>query len=164
MNKIDLLKALLFESVAKLYANDYYLFTVRGMENACVSRIIYYMQDMLYTDQRFAEWRNHNIDFEYNKSTDGLKVGFYYKKKYLKPDLVLHIRGTDKHNLMVVEFKKGCKSSDSDITKLRDLTHSYQRYKYVLGCAVSLKKQKVEYRFVQKGKEVESLFIQEYIM
>lgn len=154
MDEIILLKSLLQEAVAKLYANEFSLFFVRGLENACVVRVIYYMQDMLNNDPRFYMWRHYNLDFEYNKSSLGLK-SINNRSKYIKPDLILHIRGTDEHNLMVIEFKKGRKTSDKDIEKLRALTGDDCRYKYILGCAVVLNKRGTIYQFVENGELTE---------
>lgn len=150
MTIIEMLKSLLTEAIDKLYANDFALFLVRGLENACVVRVIYYMQDMLNNDPRFREWRHYNLDFEYNKSVVGLKV-INARSKYIKPDLILHIRGTDAHNLMVIEFKKGRNTSDKDIEKLRALTGDCCQYRYILGCAVVLNKQGPTYQFVENG-------------
>lgn len=154
MTIVEMLKSLLAESIAKLYANEFSLLIVRGLENACVVRVIYYMQDMLNNDPRFYMWRHYNLDFEYNKSVGGLKV-INTRSKYIKPDLILHIRGTDAHNLMVIEFKKGRKTSDKDIEKLRALTGDDCRYKYILGCAVVLNKQGPIYQFVENGEVTE---------
>ncbi len=156
MNKVQLLKELLFESVAKLYANDSCLFFRRGLENTCVTRIIYYMQDMLYNDPRFRIWQHYNLDFEYNKSTEGLK-DINTNARYIKPDLLLHIRLNNNHNLLVVEFKKDQKSSENDKIKVRALTNQHQRYRYKLGCVVSLKKQFVTYQFVRNDKLGETI-------
>ena len=154
VTKVEMLKSLLVEAVAKLYANDFALFLVRGLENACVVRVIYYMQEMLNNDPRFREWRHYNLDFEYNKSAVGLKV-INARSKYIKPDLILHVRGTDVYNLMVIEFKKGQNTSNNDIEKLRALTGDCCYYRYILGGAVALKKQGPTYNFVENGNLTE---------
>ncbi len=156
MNKIDLLKALLFEAVAKLYANDYYLIARGGMENACQARVMYYTQDMLYNDPRFVMWQHYNVDCEYNKNMHGVKE-LPCAERYAQPDLLLHIRNTNDHNLLVTEFKLEGNDSAYDMEKLKCLTNSQQEYRYLLGVAVKLSKRGATYTFIANGEIKETV-------
>ena len=151
MPTIELLKALLFESVAKLYANDYYLIARGGMETACQTRVMYYMQDMLYNAPRFDIWRQYNLDCEYNKNMHGVKE-LPGSNRYAQIDLVLHIRNTDANNLLVVEFKLSGNDNSHDIEKLKNLTDSNQQHRYLLGAAVELASQQAMYTFIQNAE------------
>ena len=153
MPTVDLLKALLFESVAKLYANDYYLIARGGMENACQTRIMYYMQDMLYNDPRFDSLQHYNVDCEYNKSQQGVKE-LPCSNRYVQIDLVLHIRNTDANNLLAAEFKLSGNDNSYDIEKLKNLTDSNQQHRYLLGVAVELAQQQAMYTFIQNAEIV----------
>ncbi len=156
MPTIDLLKALLFESVAKLYANDYYLIARGGMETACQTRVMYYMQDMIYNDPKFIIWRHYNLDCEYNKNTHGVKE-LPCAEKYAQPDLLLHIRNTNDHNLLVAEFKLDGNDATYDMEKLRCLTNSQQEYRYLLGVAVKLSSRGATYTFIANGEIKETI-------
>lgn len=156
MPTVDLLKALLFESVAKLYANDYYLIARGGMENACQARVMYYMQDILFNDPRFIIWRNYNVDCEYNKNIHGMKE-LPCAEKYVRPDLLLHIRDTNDYNLLVVEFKLAGNVSAHDMNKLKDLTNCDLQYRYLLGVAVKLSTHGATYTFIANGEITETV-------
>lgn len=160
MNDMETLKALIFESVAKLYANDSYLINRGGMELACKIRVAIYMQEILLNNPMFRQWRQYDLDCEYNKSTStsGLKE-IPCARKYIQTDLVLHIRGTNQFNLLACEFKLTAADifipkhgKPSDAAKLQDLTDERLDYKYRLGCAIALEKQGAVYKFFQNAQ------------
>lgn len=151
MTIIDLLKALLFESVAKLYANDFYLIHRGGMELACKFRVAMYIQEMLNYDPRFKMWRYYNVDCEYNKSAYGTKH-IPGRECHIQTDLNLHIRGTDEYNLLTVEFKLDDGDAGADIHKLEQLTHPDGQYRYALGCFVKIGFDGPKYTLVIDGK------------
>jgi hypothetical protein len=109
-NIIKLLKNLLEESVQKCYDNDKTLID-RGMEQASVARIYYYMQNAINTDDRFLDIRDYNLDSEYNKNGKLIKDTPQCENG-TRPDIILHKRYTgdgNQHNkndnLLVLEFK-----------------------------------------------------------
>ena len=59
---------LLEESVEKCYQKDKSLIDRGGMEQACVARIFYYMQDALYHNSEYTLLKDYNLDCEYNKN------------------------------------------------------------------------------------------------
>lgn len=163
MSKIDLLITLLQEAVDKCYADDTILID-RSMEQASVARIFYYMQKAIDTDDRFEQFREYNLDCEYNKdkkkpkSTPRCNQG-------TRPDLVLHKRWNTgvpytSDNVLVVEFKprkaRYKKFADTnksiDFIKLEDFTHM-DCYNYFLGVFVKLNKNTAQYTYFQNGQE-----------
>ena len=156
---INLLIKLLKESVEKCYVNDKSLIE-RSMEQACVARIYYYMQFLVETKDEYARFREYNLDCEYNKNGEHIKE----TQRCIngtKPDLIIHKRGNNQSNLLVVEFKprkghyKKYAKTDKylDIIKLEDFTIDYI-YNYKLGAFVQLYKQKPKYTFFSNGQEV----------
>ena len=144
---IDLLK----ESVNECYEKDYLLIE-QSMEQASVARIFYYMQTLINSDERFSCLRDYNLDCEYNKNGQHIKATPRCKNG-TRPDMILHKRGTNNHNLLVVEFKaeKGLRrTGNNDLIKLEDFTSPYI-YNYQLGVFVKLLKDKPGYCFFKNG-------------
>ena len=150
----ELLINMLKESVAKCYEKDNLLIE-RSMEQTSVARIFYYMQNLINNDERFDCLRDYNLDCEYNKNGKHIKSTPRCKNG-TRPDMIIHERGTNNHNLLVVEFKseKGLRRTVyNDLIKLEDFTSPYI-YNYQLGVLVKLLKEKPDYSFFKKGKEV----------
>lgn len=150
----EVLKTLLKESVEECYKKDNLLIE-QSMEQASVARIIYYCQNLISNDKEFACFREYNLDCEYNKSGQHIKATPRCKNG-TRPDMILHERGTNNHNLLVVEFKseKGLKRKvHNDLIKLEDFTSPYI-YNYQLGVFVKLFREKPEYVFFKKGKQI----------
>lgn len=143
----DLLLSLLKESVNKCYQDDRTLID-RGMEQASVARIFYYMQTALNTDQRFESLNRFNLDNEYNKNGEHIKATPRCQRG-TRPDIILHNRvsGRGARNILVIEFKpykgKIRKYQDTnrslDFVKLEDFT-ARDTYRFFLGVFVKLKK------------------------
>ena len=64
------------------------------------------------------------------------------------PDIILHKRGNNDNNIIVIEFKgwwSDVKSQKDDIYKLKELVDPYGKYKYQYGYSIILNN-------VEKGK------------
>lgn len=156
----DLLLILLEEAINKCYEKDKSLIDL-GMEQASVARIFYYMQNLIATDDRFKGFQSYHLDNEYNKRKDARKDTL--RRKFgTRPDLILHERGKQENNLLIVEFKsckgtmkKVSKDKYIDYIKLEDFTNERGDYGYQLGVFVKLNKGEAKYVYFQNGKEVE---------
>lgn len=159
-NAFDVLKT----AVGLCYRNDKSLID-RGMEQACVARIFYYMQKIVEDEFLLPEY---NIDCEYNKNGEHVKRTPRCPNG-TRPDLIVHKRETNDNNLLVVEFKscrgrkkwldlttlkvsktRGVNCQDADVVKLEDFT-SRDCYSYKLGVFVKLKKSGAKYSFFRDG-------------
>lgn len=143
---------MLKEAVKECYEKDYLLIE-QSMEQASVARIFYYMQNLINTDESFACLRKNNLDCEYNKNGQNIKAT-PRRKNGTRPDMILHKRGTNNHNLLVVEFKaeKGLRrTGNNDLIKLEDFISPYI-YNYQLGILVKLLKDKPDYSFFRKER------------
>lgn len=159
-----LLLALLKESVDKCYKNDSFLIE-RSMEQASVARIYFYMQCALKHDKRFVSFRELNLDCEYYKHGDDIKRT-QGSPNGTRPDIVLHKRGNDTNNLLVIEFKteRGAalkEGNSKDLKKLEDFTNCDTNYKdnrynygYFLGVYVELEGSKAKYTYFHDGCEI----------
>jgi len=151
-NYIDLLLALLEESITKCYQHDFILIE-RNMEQASVARIYYYMQDALNNDEKFVTFSNYNLDNEYNKNGEHVKTTPRHPNG-TRPDITLHRRGNNGGNLMVLEFKShNGGAPDDDFDKLEDFTTS-GIYDYCLGVSIRLIRGGAEYNYFQDGRGV----------
>lgn len=150
INKKDLLLILLRESVDTCYCNDNILIK-RGMEQASVARIYYYMQKALEQDERFAKLSQYQLDCEYNKNGQKPKRTPRFKNG-TRPDIILHNRMDEpcQDNVLILEFKPKLKNgSDSipqrDKEKLEDFTDEECIFANPRGC---------QHIYGQKVKEV----------
>ncbi len=134
---IEKLKKLLKKAVERCYYDDKFLIE-QNMERPAVARIFYYMQNLIDYDEEFSEFREYNLDVEYNKKGRGQKVTDN-RENGSAPDIILHIR-QENVNLLVVEFKshKNYKKTTDDRLKLIDFTKLGQGYEYKLGVFVKL--------------------------
>lgn len=147
---------LLKEAVEKCYRSDKNLIDRGGMEQACVARIFYYMQDLIYHDSRYVFFKNYNLDCEYNKNMQEQKV-LSRCPKGTRPDLILHRRENHprRDNQLIVEFKARTSSmTEKDRIKLEDFTHLDKGYAYKLGVFVKLNKKCALYTFFKNGTKV----------
>lgn len=152
-----LLIELLKESVEECYEKDSILIE-RSMEQASVARIFYYMQNRINADERFACLRVYNLDCEYNKNKQHIKATPRCKNG-TRPDMILHERECNNHNLLIMEFKadkrlkKNLNSILNDISKLEDFT-SPHGYNYQLGVLIKMLKVGPVYILFKKGKQI----------
>lgn len=143
---MTLLKDAVVTALDRLYEKDYYLIFNRPMgsrhdchvsERGIVFRFGIYLQTSL-NDLSFNEY---NIDVEYNRNM--------YEKKMLPsyangtfPDLILHKRGSNEHNIMILEFKTWWNNDTTDdkkkINQFMDLNGAYR---YRLGASIVLDKE-----------------------
>jgi hypothetical protein len=146
---------ILIDSIAEFYEKDKTLMTDGsqsrdGMEQASAFKIGHYFCN----EMKGSDLDSYDIDMEYNKNgTDPKSIN----NKKIKPDLIVHKRGSNNDNLLVVEFKYGLrKNVTEDSKKLKGLTDSAGQYKYKIGVLVELGKDLncVNYRYFQNGQEV----------
>lgn len=152
MSKKDLLIELLKKSVDKCYADDKTLID-RSMERTSVARIFYYMQNLIVRSKNFECFREYNLDCEYNRNMeDGKRLADNERGKI--PDVILHKRGSNDSNLLILEFKSA-ENDDytDDYDKLQKFTKQDGTYNYFLGVFVKLNKNTAQYTYFQNGQE-----------
>lgn len=131
----------------KLYKNDKELIGRGVCERAIVFRFGIYLQRIMSRD---IELNEYNLDCEYNRNMDDLKrTENYQNGRY--PDLIIHKRGSNLNNLLVIEFKKRNSSSSEDIKKINDFMSLNGEYKYRYGISIVLKEKEVIYKIKEFG-------------
>lgn len=126
-------------AIEQLRVNDNYLLVNDVNERSITHKLA------LYLDQTFG--KKYDVDCEYNKNIDsesGRKAILSKainsidenEQKYVYPDIIVHKRGKNTHNLLVIEAKKSTNrtSFDDDLRKLEGYTRQEEadelKYKY----------------------------------
>lgn len=123
----------LITSLQQFIEDDHYLLEVDANERALTHRIGMYLQ---------AQFDNYHVDCEFNRNghePKELYIGEEEVNAYdvnavtVYPDIIVHQRGSNNENLLVIEFKKSSSRIDraKDINKL----HAYKNdleYRYAL--------------------------------
>ena len=158
MNANTLLE-LLQNAVAKMYTNDPEITIVAKSEDNCVAEIKENLQALC------ADSGGVDIDFNYSHMTlpDGNQCAKAVKTpkgivKSVKPDLICHVRGTHKNNIIAVEIKGWWEDKkkrwERDERKLCGYTDqsSQNILKYKLGVFVALGKKRWAFCVLSKWK------------
>ena len=91
----------------------------------------------------FMEFSGFDVDCEYNKHIDREK-SIDELNKNVRPDIVIHKRGTDKDNLVYIEIKTdhNTQSREDDYNKIKAMTKQDGEYKYQLGVFIDFNRNK----------------------
>ena len=102
-------------------------------ERAIVFRYAYYLQNLINEDE---ELRKYNLDCEYNRNGAECK-GLPSFPKGTYPDLIIHKRGRNDSNLLVMEFKTYWNDNrDEDKIKIKEFMDPFGEYRYKYGISV----------------------------
>ncbi|MEQ3307324.1 hypothetical protein AAA294_07490 [Fusobacterium varium] len=157
--------------VEKLKKKDIYLIKNDGSERAIAHRLALYMED---------EFSEYDVDCEYNINIEhhsGRKKIYLleeevkkYKSKHkviedkevsILPDIIVHRRGENSKNILIIEIKKDTSTIDDeyDTFKLKKFTDVYDEDSlfYKLGCALKIltTAEDVNFEFYEEGKLME---------
>lgn len=127
-----LLENLIQKSLDNLYANDKYLIEHKVAERDITHRFAYYFENNMQN----TDVSSYNVDCEYNRDGYGIKQ---VHGNYVYPDFILHKRGSNEDNLLIIEFKTWWNpNNDKDIEKIQWMMHPQLRYKYKYGCSITI--------------------------
>lgn len=147
-----------------LYNKDQYLIVrktdlsneeIHLSERSIVFRFALYLfnrlqnSDLYYYDLDCEYNRNIDLEKKYH-SNNGEILGCY-------PDIIIHKRGTNDDNLLVIEVKTWWNTNtEHDEDKLRDLTKQTSDYRYEYGLSITLGKDEnaVKMKWFQNGIEI----------
>ncbi len=131
-----------------LYSNDYYLIENNLHEQSISHKLAEYLQIL---------FKEYNIDCEFNRreTTDVKKATLSDNEEHIiKPDIIIHKRGTQRDNLLIIEIKKGIENEvNNDIEKLKSMTGDGYGYKLGLFLELYRDKQNTIERWFEEGKE-----------
>ena len=103
-------------------------------ERAIVFRFGIYFQ--MEVDK--SKYKEYNLDCEYNRNhADVKKLPSFEKGVY--PDMILHKRGSNDDNIVVIEFKGWWNNDqDKDKLKIKEFVDKRGKYKYMEGYTILL--------------------------
>ncbi len=137
--QISEIKGAISSALAHVYAKDFSLIKRRVHERSIAFRFGLYFSDIL-KQTSFGFDNELTIDFDYNRNQDNVKnmQGFNPVHGVL-PDIILHHRGENDKNVVVIEFKGCWNGNRNDHQKLCGFTHQIENdYHYGLGVFIRL--------------------------
>ena len=135
----DILLEVVNNALDRLYENDFYLIKNNLSERNLVFHFSRYFIDIC--KEKKLKYANLNVDCEYNRNRFNEKmykqVIYENQEHQSYPDCILHERGSNNNNILVIEFKKANnKKNKTDLLKLKAFTDNHGCYKYLLGLAI----------------------------
>ncbi len=168
MNKDNLLNqstllTLINTSLSELYAQDYYLIDNTPMngesdgkhyvgERAIVFRFAHYL---LSNIEKMDVDSDLSLDCEYNRNGCLSKALPSFPQGVI-PDVIIHKRGSNDKNVLVMEFKTHWNDKqENDEDKIIELTDQQGVYKYAYGMTVLIGRDEPIIKLFVDGKEIE---------
>lgn len=144
------IQGILEKACKKIYKEDRYLINHRVSERSIVFWLGIYIQRIISKD---AELKSYDLDNEYNRNRQDLKrIPGFENGTY--PDLIIHKRGSNKNNKVIIECKTEWNDNiDRDMQKLREFINITGEYKYKYGVSTIFRRNAVEIRILEYGKE-----------
>jgi len=123
--KVIVIKRRIKQCIEKIYEYDSDLFDRNNYEVMISSKLAQYL---------FIEFKEYDVDCEYNKHINQEK-GVKELNQNIRPDIIIHRRGTDEDNLVYIEIKTdhNKESRTSDYNKIKLISKQKGEYRYSLG-------------------------------
>ncbi len=120
----------LVHALKDLYENDENLINQSGQERAISSALAHRMG--MYFENTY------DIDCEYNKHLNEQKLITQDAKRSERPDIIVHMRGTDAKNLLALEIKQNeISKADKDKLSALSLANGQYIYKFAIGIEIN---------------------------
>ncbi len=146
-------------ALGDVIAKDQILLTLQAHELALVHRFGVYLETHL---QPVLRQYGLTVDLDYDRHEDRRKLLprlDRHDERRFRPDLIVHRRGDDSYNLLVVEWKKN--ADDSTLNRLEKRIRSLlvnediqPRYGYQVGVLADSSNDGVRWRAIDSGRPV----------
>ena len=138
-NQIVEIKIAIKEALAIVYGPDFSLIERRAHERSVAFRFGLYFSEII-TKTSFGKDAELTIDFDYNRNLENVKNMIGFNPIHgIFPDIILHHRGFNDKNIVVIEFKGHWSGNGKDDQKLRGFTNQeLNDYNYGLGVFIRL--------------------------
>lgn len=119
------IKKTIKSTLLQFWKNDSYLLQHNMNEVAITHKLGCYLQ---------TKYKNVNVDCEYNRNHDNPKqVRQNGQNRNIKPDIIIHRRGSNDFNFLVIEAKKSNnRQCENDLEKLQAFLDVPLQYQYSL--------------------------------
>ncbi|MCQ2604432.1 MAG: hypothetical protein MJ215_05260 [Spirochaetia bacterium] len=134
------LENIIKKALDTLYEKDKYLIVMPGEnahvgERSIVFRLAHYMATIIENDN---ELREYKLDCEFNRNIIYAKELPLFSN-CIYPDIIIHQRGNNDHNLLVIEVKTYWNNNtEQDIKKLNELVSKNGKYHYLHSVSLVL--------------------------
>ena len=145
----------LLEAILEFYNNDFDLLNRKANEVCITSHIFHY-----FSSKFKDKYYEYDIDPEYNRNGEYAK--YYCEDGYAKPDLIIHKRNCNKHNLVYIEFKKHRDLYDEkDLNKIIKFVSNeipfengkrLKPYRYKYGVSILLNSRDIKMLWYKNGE------------
>ena len=119
------------KALNKLYKNDEYLIKIYSdkynKDNHVSERGIVFRFGVYLEKCRLKYFPQYDLDVEYNRNINLIKM---LDSKPAMPDLIIHKRGTNENNLLVLEFKAWWNKDQTNDKKRIELFKQELNYQY----------------------------------
>lgn len=133
-------------ALKKVYENDLHLITAKVNERNIVFKFATYFQEII----KSTEYNKYNIDIEYNRA-GYTKKSTPSKPNGIIPDLIIHKRGSNTDNILVLEFKTDWnRNQEKDEKKIIELMDKSGNYKYKYGATILIGKDKPHIKWIKE--------------
>lgn len=135
------IKQAITSALERVYTDDLSLIEREAHERSIAFRFGLYFTEAV-TQTSFGEDDELTIDFDYNRNQDNVKnMDGFNPIHGVLPDIILHHRGHNDKNVVVIEFKGYWSGNGNDHEKLCGFTHQeLNDYQYGLGVFIRLEK------------------------
>lgn len=132
--KLDVIKRKIKHCIERIYEDDSDLFDRNNYEVTISSKLAQYL---------FVEFKEYDVDCEYDKHINQEKEVKELNQN-IRPDIIIHRRGTDEENLVYIEIKTdhNRESRELDYCKIKAMTKQKGEYGYSLGLFIDFNRDK----------------------
>jgi hypothetical protein len=134
----NILLNIVVSALSRVYKDHSYLIENRVSERS----IVFWFGIYVYDLKKDTFLKDFDLDIEYNRNkVDQKRTQNFPNGSF--PDLILHKRGTNDSNLLIIEFKTWWNENNSnDLIKLQDFTSAKGKYKFKIGLSILIDKEK----------------------
>ena len=126
--KTDKVKDYLEQAIARVKAEDCHLLMIDVSERCITTRLAMYLRE------HFDNY-NYAVDVEYNRHGEDKKQLHDLVQRVL-PDVIVHKRGHDNSNLLIIEMKKSAANKDDIEIAKRRIRAFRDEFGYKFGAMV----------------------------
>ena len=148
----------------RLYENDSYLIINKPFvhkenpsEEGLIFRFGIYLQAYM-DNETFLQ--GYHLDMEYNRIQDAKKTQSSFKHASY-PDLIIHERGSNDYNLLIMECTTWWDSDvylkQQDILRIKELTQHSCNHHFAIGSYIAFEKNRSIQKWFINGKETSSI-------